>query len=810
MTSEASNNKVRYKGNLPYTISGIVFWGAVFIGLVIAFIAVKNKKDELEAQYARHAAVLQTVIEKSLAYSHDGQFSEATRSQLKDNLKPFCDIIRCEFITVGVGSIEFQYGVYVSGLESVSHKFDITPVFPDIHPYQAEIKLYFPSIDQAISQYRKTVLLTIALLMMLFGLILQHVLKKLLTLPFNEMMSTAKEYADGKQHLRFAEQREDEFGFLARFINLALDSNARHLDQISATLARAVESEASLRESEMRFRAILEQSPVAMEFSRDGRVVDGNPAYLSMFKLGDIAQAQGRPVFEHVAAEQREDTQEWYRRLNSGEPAEPTHETTGIRQDGTEFPLFASAKRLVFSDGPMICAFLMDFTERRETEERMKYLAFYDQLTDLPNRRLFTDRLKQAMLHSKRTGQHGAVLLIDLDNFKTVNDSLGHEAGDVLLQQVANWLSHCIRGCDTVARMGGDEFIIVLENIGADAEAAAASVEAVGMKIIETLQQPCTLPSDHVVHCSASVGATLFNDRYQAIEDLLKQADIAMYQAKADGRNVLRFFDPAMEETINQRVTLEKELKQALRDSQFQLYFQVQQDYADRVLGAEVLLRWMHPERGVVLPTRFIPLAESAGLIVPIGRWVLESACEQLRSWNESSRFENITLAVNVSSRQFHDPDFIEHVRATIAKNGVQPGHLKLELTESMLLENVEETIHTMKSLQEIGVRFSLDDFGTGYSSLQYLTRLPLNQLKIDQSFVSDMTRNQSGYEIVRTIIAMAQSLELDVIAEGVETEDQKRILFNSGCSNFQGYLFGEPMPIKQFEAALSARKPFQ
>ena len=444
----------------------------------------------------------------------------------------------------------------------------------------------------------------------------------------------------------------------------------------------------------------------------------------------------------------------------------------------------------------------LNITDRKRAEEEIKNLAFYDPLTRLPNRRLLLDRLQQALVSSARSKQEGALLFIDLDNFKTLNDTLGHDIGDLLLQQVAQRLGDCVREGDTVARLGGDEFVVMLEDLSEQAIEAAAQAETVGEKILAILNQPYLL-STHEYFNTPSIGATLFSNYYQAPEELMKQADIAMYQAKKAGRNTLRFFDPKMQDTINARAILEDGLRNALAKHEFQLYYQIQVDSSHRPLGAEALIRWMHPERGLVPPVQFIPLAEETGLILPIGQWVLETACTQLKKWQQGDLTRDLVLAVNVSAKQFRQVHFVAQVQAVVQRHAINPALLKLELTESLLLDDVEDTIATMNALSGIGVQFSLDDFGTGYSSLQYIKQLPLHQLKIDQSFVQDIVFDSSDKAIVRTIIAMAHSMSFNVIAEGVETEAQRLCLLNKGCTHYQGFLFSKPVPIEQFEALL-------
>lgn len=444
----------------------------------------------------------------------------------------------------------------------------------------------------------------------------------------------------------------------------------------------------------------------------------------------------------------------------------------------------------------------IDITERKAAEEKINNLAFYDPLTQLPNRRLLMDRLQHALASSARGGTKGALLFIDLDNFKSLNDTLGHEVGDQLLQQVAQRLTACVRGGDTVARLGGDEFVLVLENLNEQTFEAAAQVESIGEKIKIALNQNFKL-GIHEYKCTSSIGVTVFNGYQAPIEELMKQADIAMYQAKKSGRNAVCFYDQQMQDNIFARVLLESELHKAFEQQQFLLHYQVQVDRSSRPLGVEALVRWQHPTRGLIPPDEFITLAEESGLILPLGHWVLTTACQQLAAWSLQPETAHLTVSVNVSAKQLHLPIFVEEVLALVDFFGIDPAKLKLEITESMLLDNVDDIITKMNMLKARGINFSLDDFGTGYSSLQYLKRLPLDQVKIDRSFVRDIATDSSDNAIVRTIIAMAQSLSLEVIAEGVETEEQRFLLMSNGCTRYQGYLFDRPVPIEQFEASL-------
>jgi len=447
---------------------------------------------------------------------------------------------------------------------------------------------------------------------------------------------------------------------------------------------------------------------------------------------------------------------------------------------------------------------LIDVTARKEADDKIRLLAFYDSLTQLPNRRLLLDRLQHTLAASARHENHGAVLFIDLDNFKTLNDTMGHNIGDLLLIETANRLQACVREGDTVARLGGDEFVIMLEELSADIHQAAAQAEAVCDKILATICKPYLLQG-YAHYCSASIGISLFRNQEITVDELLKRADTAMYQAKNAGRNTLRFYDPAMQAVLEARTALENDLRSALSENQFRLYYQMQVDHSGHILGAEVLLRWQHPQHGLVSPLQFIPLAEETGLILPIGQWVLDTACIQLKAWEADPLTCDLQLAVNVSAHQFRQADFVEQVRLVLHNHALSPDRLKLELTESMVLDNIYDTIAKMQTLREVGVRFSMDDFGTGYSSLSYLTQLPLDQLKIDQSFVRNIGVKSTDAVIVQTIIGMASNLGMEVIAEGVETEEQRAFLEQHGCAYCQGYLFGRPVPVGEFEAKLKS-----
>ncbi|MDT4290082.1 EAL domain-containing protein [Methylomonas sp. MO1] len=476
------------------------------------------------------------------------------------------------------------------------------------------------------------------------------------------------------------------------------------------------------------------------------------------------------------------------------------------RKDGNVFPEYLNITAVKDSKGTVTnyVATFTDITQIKAAETEIRNLAFYDPLTSLPNRRLLSDRLKQAVNSSMRNGKTASLLFLDLDNFKTLNDTLGHDIGDLLLEQVATRLTSCVRECDTVARLGGDEFVVMLEDLSEHAMEAAEKTEFIANKILAALNEPYQL-GQHPYRNTPSIGIVLFNGREQQSNDeLLKQADIAMYQAKKSGRNGICFFDPQMQDNISARAVLESEVRNALEDKQFTLFYQAQIDHLGNINGAEALIRWQHPKRGLLLPNEFISLAEETGLILPIGQWIFETSCKLINAWQANEITKHLVLSINVSAKQFQQTNFVAKVEAAVQRHAIAPGRLKLELTESMLLGDIEDTIKKMTALNALGVYFSLDDFGTGYSSLQYLKRLPLHQLKIDKSFVRDIATDASDQAIVRTIIAMARTLNLNVIGEGVETEEQKQFLIDNGCTHFQGYLFSKPLPLEQFEMLLN------
>lgn len=434
-----------------------------------------------------------------------------------------------------------------------------------------------------------------------------------------------------------------------------------------------------------------------------------------------------------------------------------------------------------------------DITEKKVAEHRIGQLAYLDQLTGLPNRKFVLDRLDRLVAMHHRMQQDGAVLFIDLDNFKALNDTQGHDKGDLLLKQVAQRLQTCVRHYDCVGRFGGDEFVVLLEHIGTGTIDEATHARQVAQKILSVLNEPYVL--DALQHrITPSIGIALFDSEMVSTSDLLRRADMAMYRAKAEGRNSIRFFSAEMQDAVNARSQLEADLRRALAAQEFYLAYQPQVDHMGHIIGAEALLRWRHPRQEPVMPAQFIPLAEELGLIAEIGKWLLEEACQQLVQWTRDPPTQHLTLSVNVSVRQFRHPAFIDQITEVLSRTGADPDKLKIEITESILISDIEETKRKMMALKAIGVRFALDDFGTGFSSLAYLQKLPLDELKIDQSFIQNVTTDKNNAAITRSIIGLARNLGLSVIAEGVETEDQRQFLADEGCPSFQGYLYHKPL----------------
>jgi diguanylate cyclase (GGDEF)-like protein/PAS domain S-box-containing protein len=576
---------------------------------------------------------------------------------------------------------------------------------------------------------------------------------------------------------------------------------AQDITDAKAAEERLAAAAEALRVSEERYRSAFQTSLDAITINRlsDGIYIDCNQAFLDI--TGYIREeVLGRTPRELEIWANFRDRQTMDAMLIQNSSCRRI-EVQFRKKNGEVFWGEMSASVMEIEGAPCVLSITRDLSAAKTAEKTIRSLAFYDPLTGLSNRRMLMERLRQPLDAEIRSGSSQALLLIDLDHFKTLNDTLGHQTGDLLLQEVARRIVACTHEADTVCRLGGDEFVVVLEDLSKVAEDAAAQAKAVGEKILAVLDQPFLL-EDHECLSTASIGIAVFGDRHDSTDEILKQAEIALYQAKAAERNTLRFFSPALQAAVNTRAALEEDLRQAIKEKQFLLYYQPQVERG-RLTGSEALIRWMHPKRGLVPPNDFIPLAEETRLILPIGDWVLEAACAQIALWAGRKDAAHLTIAVNISALQFRQPSFVEQVLATLRRTGANPDNLRLELTESMLVDNIEEVILKMTELKSHGLRFALDDFGTGYSSLAYLKRLPLDRLKIDRAFVRDMLVDATSGAIAQTILSLSRAMGISVIAEGVETEEQRGYLAALGCHSFQGFLISRPLPLENFEAFL-------
>ncbi|MGN6828631.1 bifunctional diguanylate cyclase/phosphodiesterase [Paucibacter sp. M5-1] len=567
--------------------------------------------------------------------------------------------------------------------------------------------------------------------------------------------------------------------------------------------ATAQQAAFKLQEQAQHTQAILDHMVDAViTIDSAGQIASFNPAAERIFGYPAV-EAIGRNISLLMPAPDSGRHDDYLRRYLAGGPARVIgqgRDVDGRRKSGEVFPMSLAVSRIERRGQTLFIGLARDISERKRAEAAIERLAFYDPLTTLPNRRLLLDRLAQSLAASQRSGRHGAVLFIDIDNFKSLNDTLGHGMGDRLLKSMAQRLQAALRAQDSVARWGGDEFVVLLQDLGADAGVAALHAEAAAEKLLRVLGQPYQL-DEHLHHSTPSIGIVIWGAGDTSSEDLLKHADHAMYQAKAAGRNQLCFFDPLTQAALAERAALEADLREALPLGQLELHYQAQVGRDGALLGAETLLRWRHPARGFVSPAVFIPLAEQTGLIGPLGEWVMQQACARLAAWATQPALAGLSLAVNVSAHQFRQKGFLGLMQQLLARSGAPTERLKIELTESALVNDVEAVIALMNELRRLGLAVSLDDFGTGYSSLAYLKRLPLNQLKIDQSFVRDLIDEPNARAIARTVIQLGDSLGLQVIAEGVETEAQRALLAGLGCHAFQGYLFSRPLPVAAFEA---------
>jgi diguanylate cyclase (GGDEF)-like protein/PAS domain S-box-containing protein len=566
---------------------------------------------------------------------------------------------------------------------------------------------------------------------------------------------------------------------------------------LTAEIGERARAEESLRRSEVRMRRLVEANIIGIYFwAADGRVVEANDAFLRLLGYTQQDLKQGRVRWDTLTPPEYGDISEraWEELRVSGSFA--PYEKEYIGKDGRRIPILVGGT-VISKRQQTGVAFVLDLTERKQAEERIRYMADHDALTGLPNRVLLQDRLQQALAHAARTQTLVALMFIDLDYFKHINDSLGHQVGDSLLRDVARRLLHCVREGDSVARLGGDEFVLALPLVGGSHDAAR-----VAQKVLDALDSPFQC-GDHELHVSGSIGVSMYPEDGRDVATLMRTADTAMYYAKEKGRGNYQFFTQSLNRAAQRRLQLTNALRHALNRNEFVLYYQPQVDLdSGAIFAAEALLRWKRDSEPPVGCNEFIAIAEETGLILPIGEWVLREACKQLRQWHESG-FGGLTMAVNLSPRQFFQPNFEQMVRDALDDAGVPPNRLDLEITEGILMQRTEDNVATLKVLSDMGIKLSIDDFGTGYSSLAYLQRFPVDALKIDRSFISGIGQDSNDTALVAAIISMANSLRLKVLAEGVETDEQKCFLQSHGCPSGQGYYYSKPVSAEEFTEML-------
>ena len=617
-------------------------------------------------------------------------------------------------------------------------------------------------------------------LLMLLMIATTRILRRIAA-PIESIYSTIASIARGNINERAPEKGPIEIRQIAQELNAMLDLRQKVNDE--------------LRQSETRYRMLTEWTAESLIVHDGTTIFYANPAAIKLLGANSLQELTSKPFIDYVHPDYLDIV-----KARIASRAMPLIEQKYCTLDGRTIDVEVQSTMMQFDGKERIQSALHDITARKQAEAQSAHLAFYNALTNLPNRRLLIDRLQVQLSWDKLNTHYGALLSIDLDNFKALNDTLGHKAGDGIIVEVGQRLVQNTVKEDTVAHQGGDDFFILLRDLGPDLEQAITSARKQGEKILQAIRTGFQI-GDAPYRCTTSIGITIFGRENDTVDELLKQADLALYQAKAGGHNTLRFFDAKMQSAIVKQTALESAIADALLKDQFKLYYQPQIDGTGRVVGAEGLLRWQHPDFGLMGPTDFIKAAELADLILPIGNWVLETACRQLQAWQHHPHYGGMSLSVNISVRQLRQFNFTQDVLAILQSTGANPNLLKLEITENLLVDDVEDTISKMTVLRSHGVRFSLDDFGTGFSSLNYLRQLPLDQLKIDQSFIAELPENGDACSIARAIIALGQSLGLSVIAEGVETEAQRQFLFDHGCHLYQGYLFSRPVPVDEFTA---------
>ena len=638
-----------------------------------------------------------------------------------------------------------------------------------------------------------------AILVFLLFIAFYYMLTSPLIRMVQEIKSIRPERPGAKRITVVHPDRNDELTQLAQ-------SSNQMLDAVEEAFSKRLEVEQALRESEQAIRLIINELPAMVGL----RYIDGTMEFanqnMAEFFGKTIETIPGLNILEFGFAfgDAPDLVESMDQQAQSGELQTGAFEGYFTSAKGEKRYLQGHAKPIVMQGETLILMVANDITARKEAEEKMEYMAYHDALTNLPNRVHLVERLEHEIVRARRHQYYGAILFIDLDHFKNINDSLGHPVGDQLLKQVAQRLLNAVREEDLVARLSGDEFVVVLTVLDHDLDTAGLKAGEVAEKIRKSLSEPYPY-KDIKLHVSCSIGIVVYSDNESSVHELLRFADTAMYQVKDKGRDAIEFFNLGMADKVSHQLQLEGELHKALADNQFELFFQPKVDVGSgQIVGAEALLRWQHPERGMISPGEFIPVLEASGLMMDVGRWIIEEGCRTLRTLDQKGLWsEGMRLSLNVSPRQFRGQTFVDDMARTLHEIAIPDNSLDLEITEGVVIQNVEETISTMTTLSSMGISFSLDDFGTGYSSISYLKRLPVSTLKIDYSFVRDIVEDRSDRVLVETIVTMGQLLDVNVVAEGVEEKSQLDILAAFGCNTYQGFYFSRPVPAKDFEALL-------
>ncbi|MHB0990568.1 MAG: EAL domain-containing protein [Burkholderiales bacterium] len=790
-----------FGSDLPTKISGIVFWGTVLIGLLIAFMVLKNKEDELTRQYQDNAKLLQIVIVKSLEYSSDGGLSDITRQNLDRNLRPFCRVIHCEAIEVKRGSVEFVFGTRKDGQTVIRTRLLIHPVHQGIAPFSVETAISFPSLEGVLSAYRKVILLSIALLMMVLGLILQIILQRLLTRPFSAMVTAAQQFADGDSHRRFDEERNDEFGYLAKFINRALDSGSKHYEQLSSALARATASESALFAENERIEVTLSSLSEAVITTNAEAVIEYlNPVAETMTGWR-LSEARGQPL-DRVIGIINEITHEpmpspVQQCLTANSTVLLAENAALLLRNGQMTAIEASAAPMRNNTGAVIGAVMvcLDVSHARRLAVQLTYQASHDALTNLYNRGAFETTLQKLLSNTPASIDH-ALLYIDLDQFKIVNDTCGHTAGDELLRQVSQILQECIRENDILARLGGDEFGILLMNC------AVSRAMDVAEKIRCEIKDFRFAWLENVFEIGASIGVVKIHADIANPAIIMSLADLACYAAKDGGRNRVHLYEKTDDGLLQRHGEMHWTtiITQALELNRFVLYLQPICELADNaaeICHWEILVRMKADDGTMILPGQFISAAERYNKMHSIDRWVIYNTFAAIsRGCFPITPRHQRTFSINLSGATLGDDTVLQFIQETGKQFNVDYREICFEITETVAIINLSKAAAFIKALKKLGCRFSLDDFGSGLSSFGYLKNLPVDFIKIDGGFVKDMASDPIDRAMVEAINQIGHVMHIQTIAEGVENKSTLLLLQQMGVDFAQGYHLGKPEPV--------------